>query len=154
MIRFILAFGLLILVGLVGCSSSDYDSSGSPRGDTNRPSASADSQNDSVPGDEAGNTSIDDETMIDLRIGVYDDTEKRPLQSGILANGKQDNRIEFWVRGLGSWYPDLHSGGDVNTLGSFPVGEQQELFIYPDGRDGKEIRVLFRMTKEMNSGSA
>ena len=90
---------------------------------------------------------------IDLRVTVHDDTVDRSLQFGQLGVGEADNRIELWVRGFGSWYPDVGFGSDVNTLGSFPVGEEDELFIYPDGRDGSEIRLVFRMTGDMISGS-
>ncbi len=75
---------------------------------------------------------------------MWDDTVERPAEN-----------IEVWVRGYGSWYPDITFGSDVNTLGAFPVGElrDQDFFIYPDGRDGTEIRVEFEMTADMISGS-
>ncbi len=72
---------------------------------------------------------------------VTDDTEQRPPE------------VEIWVRGQGSWYPDLTFGGDVRELGEYPVGEAGEFFVYPDGRDGAEVRVEFVMTPEMISGS-
>ena len=96
------------------------------------------------PTPDSGNGQPGDAQEIDLRVSVFDDSVDRPLEN-----------FEVWVRGYGSWYPDLTFGGDVNTLGAFPVGELQEqnFFIYPDGRDGTEIRVEFEMTADMISGS-
>ncbi len=37
--------------------------------------------------------------------------------------------------------------------GSFPIDELQEFFIYPDGREGTEIKVHFMMKADMISGS-
>ena len=81
-----------------------------------------------------------------LRVSVMDET------SGPL--GKLD-KVEIWVRNHGSWRSDLRHGGDVRTLGEFEVGKTYEadFYIYPDGRDGAEIRVPFRMTADMISGS-
>lgn len=78
-----------------------------------------------------------------LDVAVWDDTNTNP----------PDGRMEIWVRGHGSWFPDQTFGGDSNLLGEFPIGEPGEFYIYPDGRDGVEIRVPFRMTAEMISGS-
>ena len=96
------------------------------------------------PTPDSGNGQPGDAQEIDLRVSVFDDSVDRPLEN-----------FEVWVRGYGLWYPDLSFGGDVNTLGAFPVGELQEqnFFIYPDGRDGTEIRVEFEMTADMISGS-
>lgn len=90
---------------------------------------------------------------IELRIAIFDDSAERPLISGLGTSANSGSRAELWVRGYGSWFPDLEFGGDGNTLGSFPIGEEHEFFVYPDGRDGREIRVVFRMTADMISGS-
>ena len=78
-----------------------------------------------------------------LAVAVFDDTTDRPLTPD----------VELWVRGRGSWFPDLVGGGDRAELGAFPVGTPETLFVYPDGRDGAEIAVPFRMTAAMVSGS-
>ena len=61
--------------------------------------------------------------------------------------------MEVWVKGHGSWYPDVKFGSDKRALGSFPIGEPTEFFFYPDGRNGVEIKIPFEMTNEMISGS-
>ncbi len=96
------------------------------------------------PTPESGDGQTEDVQEIDLEVALWDDSIERPAEN-----------IEVWVRGYGSWYPDLSFGIDVNTLGAFPVGElqEQDFFIYPDGRDGTEIRVEFQMTADMISGS-
>ena len=79
---------------------------------------------------------------ISFKLMVWDDTEQK--------NAKD---LEIWVKGLGSWYPNLEYGGDSNVIGPFPVEEIQKIFIYPDGRNGKEIMVEFIPKKEMISQS-
>jgi hypothetical protein len=77
--------------------------------------------------------------QVAVRLGVWDETEKKPA----------DN-LEVWMKGMGSWYP---GGAGVKTLPSVPVNEEQALFIYPDGRNGKEIEVKFKANDEMISDS-
>lgn len=77
-----------------------------------------------------------------LDIVVWDDTKTRPL-----------GKTEVWVRGQGSWFPQLRYGGDGKALGEYPVGQRNRFFLYPDGRGGREIRVVFRMRSAMISGS-
>lgn len=80
---------------------------------------------------------------IALDIAVFDDTVRRP----------PGDRFEIWARGHGSWFPDVRFGGDVAVLGPFPVGQDATFAVYPDGREGREILVPFRMTGSMISGS-
>ena len=78
-----------------------------------------------------------------LDIAVFDDTVRRP----------PGDRFEIWARGHGSWFPDVRFGGDVAVLGTFPVGQDATFAVYPDGSDGREILIPFRMTADMISGS-
>ncbi len=50
---------------------------------------------------------------------------------------------------MGSWYPDLAFRGDLRTLKDIVVGEEETLFIYPDGRNGKEMEVTFTANEDM-----
>jgi len=68
-------------------------------------------------------------------------------------NNAPSRNFEIWVRGTGSWYPKLHLGADFKEFGPFPVGETQQLFIYPTGREGSEIELSFTPNREMFSGS-
>lgn len=83
---------------------------------------------------------------VTLDIAVWDDTAANPPPAD----------AEIWVRGEGSWFPDLSFGGDSRALGEYSVGEPGEFYIYPDGRGGSELRVEFVMTPDMVpiSGSA
>ncbi len=83
--------------------------------------------------------------LVLLDVFVSDDTTSNP----------PGTRMEIWVRGYGSWFPNLRFGGERTQLGKFPVGEthERDFYIYPDGRDGTEIRVPFTMKAEMISGS-
>ena len=60
-------------------------------------------------------------------------------------------RAEIWMQGHGPWFFDLSLGdiGYVNDLGKKPVNVEQELYIYPDGRNGTEIVYAFLLTPEM-----
>lgn len=81
-----------------------------------------------------------------LEVAVMDYTEQNP----------PGDRLEIWVRGHGSWYPDVEFGGDgPQAMGEFPVADLQtdDFYIYPDGQDGTEILVEFQMTEDMISGS-
>ena len=82
-----------------------------------------------------------------VKINVNDDTDKNPVHS----------RAEIWIRGHGSWFlaPKLKYGGTTKTFSGFKLGEKHEMFIYPDSRNGKEMKISFMLTKEMNpQGSA
>jgi hypothetical protein len=76
---------------------------------------------------------------IAVRVQVWDETTSR-------APG---DSAEVWLQGTGSWFPNLGEGGDVKVLGKRLVDVDQELFIYPDGREGQEISAPFRLTREM-----
>lgn len=77
-----------------------------------------------------------------IKLNVWNETQTKPATD-----------LELWVKGTGSWYPDLEFGADSKTVGPFPIDEPQELFIYPDGRGGPEIKIEFTLTSEMLSGS-
>lgn len=77
-----------------------------------------------------------------VRVAVNDDTERNPVHP----------KAEIWFRGHGTWWlkPELEYGGTVKNLGTRPSGTEQTLIIYPESRDGKEIKVPYMMTDEMN----
>jgi cold shock CspA family protein len=78
---------------------------------------------------------------VSLRVAVYNDTEIN----------KPD--LEIWIKGTGSWYPDEEGfgfGGDVFIpTEPFSTEEVNEIYIYPDGREGNEIVVEIIATNEM-----
>lgn len=77
-----------------------------------------------------------------VRVAVNDDTQRKPVHP----------KAEIWFRGHGSWWlkRELKYGGTVKNLGSRPSGAQQTLIIYPESRDGKELKVPYMMTDKMN----
>ena len=77
-----------------------------------------------------------------VRVAVNDDTEKNPVHS----------KAEIWFRGHGSWWlkRELKYGGTVKNLGTRPSGTKQTLIIYPESREGRELKVPYIMTDEMN----
>jgi len=77
-----------------------------------------------------------------VRVAVWDDTKSRPVHS----------RAEIWFRGVGSWWlkPEMKYGGTSKDLGVRPKGIEHTLIIYPESRNGKEIKVPYMMTDKMN----
>lgn len=77
-----------------------------------------------------------------VRVAVNDDTEKNPVHP----------KAEIWFRGHGSWWlkRELKYGGTVKNLGTRPSGSKQTLVIYPESREGRELKVPYMMTDEMN----
>ena len=77
-----------------------------------------------------------------VRVAVNDDTERKPVHA----------KAEIWFRGHGSWWlkPELKYGGTFKNLGARPSGAVQTLIIYPESRDGKELKVPYMMTDAMN----
>jgi len=77
-----------------------------------------------------------------VRVAVNDDTQRNPVHP----------RAEIWFRGHGSWWlkRELKHGGTVKNLGTRPSGTKQTLIIYPESRDGTELKVPYMMTDEMN----
>ena len=71
-----------------------------------------------------------------VRVVLYDDTEDRPLHP----------RAEIWARGLGSWWL---ARDNMQDIGGRAPGKLDQLVIYPDSRDGKEITVQFQLTENM-----
>ena len=71
-----------------------------------------------------------------VRVVVYDDTEASPLHP----------RAEIWVRGLGSWWL---ARDNLQIIDGRTQGKVDQLVIYPDGREGKEITVQFKLTSSM-----
>lgn len=73
-----------------------------------------------------------------VRVAVFDDTKKNPLPQ----------KAEIWIRGLGSWWIAKEN---VRNVPDREVGATDSIFVYPDGRSGKELSVPFKMTNEMCS---
>lgn len=76
-------------------------------------------------------------TEVALRVSVWDDTEARPLRG----------RTEVWLRGAGSWFPDVRYGSDVRTFPERRLGTVDTLMFYPMGRDGPEVVVPVFVTQ-------
>jgi hypothetical protein len=78
-----------------------------------------------------------------IRIGMFDDTESKPLPSG-----QGDARAQVWAKGVGSKpFPEaapLDIPAETNAVAS--------ISIYPDGRNGNEIAVSLKLTAEMCQG--
>lgn len=58
-------------------------------------------------------------------------------------------KTEVWLRGQGSWFPDLKYGGDVTTFEGRLVGSVDSLFFYPFGRNGPEMMVAIEIDSEL-----
>ena len=81
-------------------------------------------------------------TALELKLAVHDDTQNNP-----------PTEIELWTTGLGSWHPYLAFGGDHTVIAPYELDSSPELFIYPDGRDGLEIKVVMTLSGDMISRS-
>ena len=78
-----------------------------------------------------------------VRVIAVDETDESPLAS----------RAEIWVRGHGSWWiqqamAELGDWG-VGTLSIRRIGTRDTLWVYPDGRNGKDIPIPFLVTGNM-----
>ena len=120
--------GLLVIAMIGGCGGNGNDKEAADEPEEEKEHQKEEEQSQAL--------------EMSVKLIVWDDTESNAA----------DN-LEIWVKGTGSWYPDLDFGGDTKVTEPFPVYEPQELFIYPDGRDGIEIKVIFTTTKDMISGS-
>ena len=58
--------------------------------------------------------------------------------------------IEIWKYGLGTWRPTLESGKDRISV-EVPIGEAEELYIYPEGEE--DIVVTIEATENILVGS-
>lgn len=64
--------------------------------------------------------------------------------------------FEVWVRGSGSWYPDLSFAGDLlESVGPFGVGSEiaGDIFAYPFGREGAEVPITIFLNENHISDS-
>ena len=84
----------------------------------------------SVP-DESPDAESPPPQTITLRVTVSDETEQR----------SPTGQTEVWLRGEGSWFPDMAFGGDVRDYSGLAVGSSQEAVFYPFGRDDPEILI-------------
>ena len=76
---------------------------------------------------------------VTLRVAIWDNREQN--QTAV--------RTELWVRGDGSWYPDMRFGGDSRNFGPYTVGSSPEMVFYPLGREIPEIPVDVRITSDI-----
>lgn len=87
-------------------------------------------------------TSAPEATTLELKLAVHDETQNNP-----------PTEIELWTTGLGWWHPYLGFGGDHTVIAPYELDRSPELFIYPDGRDGLEIKVVLTLSGDMISRS-
>jgi len=73
---------------------------------------------------------------IAVRVTVWVDSKSKLPSDG-----------EIWFKGHGSLW--ITSRDLAKILGKRPPGQTENLYIYPDGRDGKEIVVPITMTADM-----
>lgn len=107
------------------------------------PDNSSNSNRDAVTSETRNTRSVSAASeFVSLRVMVFNDTEKNPIPP----------KSEIWFRGHGSWWlhKEVASGAAAKDLGKRRVGELDHLFLYPDGRDSKEIKIPVIMTKDMN----
>lgn len=85
------------------------------------------------------------------------DTERpqdtKTLRVSVFAydSGRVAGKTEVWLRGAGSWFPDLRYGSDARNFPGRRVGTVDTLFFYPHGRDEPEIPVPVGITPELCS---
>ena len=79
-------------------------------------------------------------------------TQKIRLEHVLSKKNPVHSKAEIWFRGYGSWWlkRDLKYGGSFKNLGTRPSEVKQMLTIYPESRDGKELKVPYLMTDKMN----
>lgn len=80
-------------------------------------------------------------SKIIVTFSVFDvDVDKRPMH----------DRAEIWMKGVGSvWLKESR-----RYLKAVPPNARQELFFYPEGRDGPEHRITFTMQDGWNPKGA
>lgn len=81
---------------------------------------------------------------IELNMGVDDRTTGNPPSEGLAIK----------VPGHDLWTPDLEYGGTSERFQEFPVGEEYDLHIYPEGENGPRQTISFSMKPDMSSGLA
>lgn len=81
---------------------------------------------------------------LQLNMGVDDRTTEIP----------PSDEFAIQVPGEELWTPDLEYGGTGRLFGEYPVGEEYEFYLYPEGKEGPRQRVPFSMKPDMSSGLA
>ncbi len=76
---------------------------------------------------------------VTIRVSVFDWTEKKPIRG----------QTEVWLRGVGSWYPAMASGGDIREYPGRVVGAIDTLIFYPIGRESPELKVPVPITSTL-----
>lgn len=86
----------------------------------------------------------DPDKSVLLNVGINDRTTNNP----------PSEELAIEVPGQELWTPDLEYGGASQEFGEYPVGEEYQLVIYPEGEEGPMESVPFSMKPEMSSGLA
>lgn len=77
-----------------------------------------------------------------LNLGVEDHTRQRSFPAEFLIVTPGGNQ----------WQPDpLEGGGVTRAFEKYPVGEEQRLLLYPEGKDGPRLAVPVTMKPDMSS---
>jgi hypothetical protein len=77
-----------------------------------------------------------------LNLGVEDHTQQRSFPAGFLIVTPEGNQ----------WQPDPLEGGAVTrAFEKYPVGEEQRLLLYPEGKEGPRLAVPVTMKPDMSS---
>lgn len=84
------------------------------------------------------------ETHVRLHVSISDRTGQRPLSEHFAVEAP----------GVDLWQPNLKFGRATRQFPVYPVGKEQELYIYPQGEDGPRRRISFSMKASMKSGKA
>lgn len=87
-------------------------------------------------------------------MGLQAQTHALNLSVELMDNEKLGSKAEVWVKGMGSWFlnNDYNPNDQVNKFGlvstktpELHTDQEYDLFFYPNGRDGKEISVKFKI---------
>lgn len=95
--------------------------------------------------EESGQEAVESsDKRVQLNLGVDDRTDTRP----------PSDQLAIKAPGHDLWQPELSHGGASRLFDEYPVGEEYELYIFPDGEDGPRLVVPFSMKPDMMSGMA
>ena len=141
--RFIIPLAILVLAGV-----------GNTLGDSEPSAPQAEIEVETGTEEESIEPSTSNE---DSAVEVKED-EPAEGTFNVLASNFDSNAFpdfEVWIRGSGSWYPDLEAGESLETVGPFEVGAEIEgsFYVYPFGRDGVELPVTIKLEENHISDS-
>jgi len=130
----VIVVGIPLLIGIFSGISDSLNTTQSPSRPSSVASTTATKQKP------IKTTKYNGQPMV--RVCINDDTQTSPVHA----------KAEIWSRGNGSWWlkPEMKYGGTVKVLETGPIGIKQTLVIYPESRNGKELKVPYMITDEMN----